>query len=193
MTKVQIHGFAPSTYTRTACMAAIEKGIDHELVPIEYGKPSHFALHPFGKMPILTQGDLRLFETLSIVTYIDEIGDNSSLFGSIAEQRARIFGAISVAIDYAYRPVVHIDTNAGVATPEDLAVAAKPLNWLEAELANAAHIVGDRLSAADLFFAPMVAYHAAQVGDDVAYADRPRIAAWMAEIAKRPSFSTTGA
>ncbi len=56
MTTMTLHGFAPSTYTRTCRMAALEKGVDHDLVPVAYGEPSHLALHPFGKMPAMSHG-----------------------------------------------------------------------------------------------------------------------------------------
>lgn len=193
MDKIQIHGIAFSTYTRTARMAAIELGVDHALVPIAYGKPSHFALHPFGKMPAMTDGGTTVFETLAIISYLSDKARNPTLMGTSAEERAKILTTISVAIDYAYRPVVHIETADGIASSEDLDKAAVPLDWLEDQLAQHAFIVGEGLTAADLFFAPMVAYRAQQVGEAVAHTGRPKTKAWMGTIAARPSFATTGA
>lgn len=193
MDKVQIHGIEFSTYTRTARIAAIEKDIKHDLVPIDYGQPSHLALHPFGKMPALTHGSLKLIETLAIVSYLDDLSGHPTLFGATAIEKAEILSAISVAVDYAYRPVVQIETEDGIATAQNLAKAAKPLDWLEVQLAQHTNIVGDALTAADLFFAPMLTYHAQQVGDAIAFAGRPRIKSWLARTAERGSYATTGA
>ena len=107
MKPVNIHGFAASTYTRTACMAAIEVGADYQLLPLAYGKPEHFALHPFGKMPALSNGSETVFETLAILAYLDRKYDAGRLFP--AESLVQNLGVISAAIDYAYRPVVHFD------------------------------------------------------------------------------------
>jgi glutathione S-transferase len=50
---VRIYGYPVSTWTRTAWMTCIEKGIEHELVPIAYGSDEHAALHPFMRIPII--------------------------------------------------------------------------------------------------------------------------------------------
>ena len=182
MDTLTIYGFAPSTYTRTARMAALEKGAAHELQPIAYGEPEHFKLHPFGKMPIMRHGDVTLFETLAITAYIDKTFGAPSLFAPDPIGRARILSAISVAIDYAYRPVVH---------GSDAELAAKVLDIWNSRLAETPMIAGEVLSAADLFCAPMIAYHAAENGDEALYTNRPHLKAWMDIIATRPSFKET--
>ena len=53
---VTIHGYLVSTWTRTICMACIEKGVDYELVPLAYGSEAHRRMHPFGKMPVVQTG-----------------------------------------------------------------------------------------------------------------------------------------
>ena len=50
---ILIHGYLISTWTRTACMTCLEKGTEYELVPVAYGSAEHFAMHPFGRMPVL--------------------------------------------------------------------------------------------------------------------------------------------
>jgi glutathione S-transferase len=191
MEKVIIHGFAQSTYTRSARMAAVEKDIVHELVPIAYGKPEHLALHPFGKMPSMTVGKTTLFETLAIMAYLDDYSGNPTLFGSTRLQGADILSFLSVALDYAYRPLVHIEVKDGVPDPDQLAEADKVNNWLEMRIGSESFLAGNDLTAADLFFAPMLAYHATQVGPDRAYNQRPKLQRWMADMAQRASFKET--
>ena len=53
-------------------MTAIKKGISHELQAVEFKKDSHFAMHPWGKVPVARDGDFELFETAAICRYIDE-------------------------------------------------------------------------------------------------------------------------
>jgi glutathione S-transferase len=50
----------------------------HDLEP-DMGRPSHLALHPFNRVPILQHGDFTVYETSAIVTYLDETFPNPSL------------------------------------------------------------------------------------------------------------------
>ena len=52
-------------------MACAEKGIDYTLTEAELGSPEVFAIHPFGRMPVLRHGDFSLCESKAIITYLD--------------------------------------------------------------------------------------------------------------------------
>ncbi len=178
---IRIHGFAQSTYVRTVRMAAIEKGLSHELVPLAYHQPAHFALHPFGKMPVLTHDGTTVYETLAILDHLDGLA-GPRLIPADPAARVPVSTVISAAIDYAYRQVVHGDAEA----------AAPVFDWLEARLDGQAWLAGAALTAADLFLAPMLAYHFAEHGR-AALDSRPRLAGWYQRIAARPSFEQTAA
>jgi hypothetical protein len=47
-------------------MTCVEKGVQYELVPIDYGSDAHGALHPFRHMPILEIDGTIIVETLAI-------------------------------------------------------------------------------------------------------------------------------
>lgn len=186
MTGLTIHGFAPSTYTRTARMAAIELGVEHDLEPLAFGKPEHLALHPFGKMPILTNGDDTVFETLAILAYLDQKFGDARLFPR--DSLVRNLSTISASNDFAYRSVVH--TEAG--NEEQLAAASRFFDWLEHQLEQSDWLAGEAAGAADLFVAPMLDYHIAQAGADHVWLNRPRLGAWFDAFRHRPSFVETG-
>ena len=69
MATLKIHGMPPSSFTRTVRLAAHEKGIDYELVPAFPGQLG--ALNPFQKIPVISHGDLTLFESTAILRYLD--------------------------------------------------------------------------------------------------------------------------
>src|ERR1700726_1966944 len=71
MSKVEIIGFAPSTYVRVVRMVCEEKGIDYELRPLPPHSPDVVAVHPFGKIPVMRHGDFSLCESKAIATYLD--------------------------------------------------------------------------------------------------------------------------
>ncbi len=71
MATPEIIGSIRSTYTRTACMVCAEKAIEYVLTETPLRAPEILAIHPFGKMPVLRHGDLELFESKAIATYLD--------------------------------------------------------------------------------------------------------------------------
>jgi glutathione S-transferase len=71
MTKPEIIGSARSTYTWVLRMVCEEKAIAHTLTEMPLGAPELLAIHPLGKMPVLRHGDVELFESKAIATYLD--------------------------------------------------------------------------------------------------------------------------
>lgn len=55
--EVRIYGVPVSTWTRTVRMVCIEKGIEHELVPVARASDEHRRLHPFARYPVIAIGD----------------------------------------------------------------------------------------------------------------------------------------
>jgi len=71
MPKPEIIGSVRSTYTRVVCMVCEEKAIQYVLTEKPLRAPAILAIHPFGKMPVLRHGDVELFESKAIATYLD--------------------------------------------------------------------------------------------------------------------------
>lgn len=156
---VTLHGFPMSTYVRTAMMVCEEKGVSYSVQPLEFKQPSHFALHPFGKMPAMHHEGRLLFETAAIARYLDETFPGVALQPRDGFERARMEQWISAINDYLYQDLVH-----GVRS-EDAAEASAALergltalDALEAGYAGKPYLAGDALSLADLFIAPILAY-----------------------------------
>ncbi len=186
---VTLHGFAGSTYTRTARMVCVEKRLPHQLAALDFRADSHRALHPFLKMPVLEHAGHRLFETLAIASYLDGIGDGPALQPAPGPAHAVMLQWISVALHYLYPDLVTalLDT---VPTAGDARVAAD-LDLLERRLAEAAFLAGPTLSLADLFVAPMLAFAIDKTGADLA--PRRGLARWWRAVSERPSFVETAA
>src|SRR6478609_8732705 len=106
MQTLRLHGYPVSTFTRTAAMVCIEKGVPYELVPVAHGSPEHAAMHPFTRMPVLEDGDVVVIETLAIVSYIDEAFEGPPLSPAELSARTRMLEWLSLCADYVYRDVV---------------------------------------------------------------------------------------
>src|SRR4029077_4021631 len=78
----EIIGSMRATYTRVACMGCQEKAIDYVLTETPLHAPEVFAIHPFGKMPVLRHGEVELFESKAIATYLDRSFPGPGVFPS---------------------------------------------------------------------------------------------------------------
>ncbi len=100
MSDVTLYGFPPSSYTWSARMACEEKGLSHDLEPIEFGSDEHKALHPFAKIPIMKHGDVTVYETAAICHYMDQTFDGPPLTPADAAGQARMMQWNSAIVDY---------------------------------------------------------------------------------------------
>jgi glutathione S-transferase len=171
----RLYGADYSVYVRIARLALLEKGVAHDMVPVdifaEDGKPrSHLARHPFGKIPAFEHGDFQLYETGAITRYIDEAFDGPPLQPADLRSRARMNQIISIADGYVYPQMVwglyveciekpkRGETADAGRVEKARGIALISLAVLAGLLAEQRWMCGDRLTLADLYLAPMIAY-----------------------------------
>ena len=191
MPDIEIHGFAQSTYVRTARMTCIEKGVAHTLVPLDFRSDAHRALHPFGRMPIMRDGDLVLFETLAIAFYLDETRDGPALQPADPPGRARMLAWITAATDYVHgtllRPYLAVDS----LSAEQRAAARENLEIVDLALSKGPFLLGAQLTLADLFLAPMVGFAEGQAEFAELTGGLDGLDAWRQAVWTRDSFRRT--
>merc|ERR1712100_341721 len=74
---MKLYGVPMSTCTSRVMACLHEKGADFELVPVNLGtgehkQPPYLSKNPFGQIPVLEDGDLTLFESRAITSYVAE-------------------------------------------------------------------------------------------------------------------------
>ncbi|WP_018964172.1 glutathione S-transferase family protein [Ancylobacter sp. FA202] len=204
-----VFGTPDSVYVRIVRLTLAEKGVDHDLVPVdpfapEGLPPSYGERHPFGRIPAFEHDGFRLYETGAITRYVDEAFAGAPLLPAEVRARARANQIISIADSYAYRALVwgvyveRVEKPAqGVPSDEArlvgaLAEARQCLAAIAALMAGAPYLAGNELSLADLYLAPMVDYvRQAPEGAEL-LAAHPGLAAWWARMAARPSLNQLG-
>ena len=164
-----------SVYVRIARLALLEKGVAHNVTPVDIfndgGIPaSHLARHPFGKIPAFKHEDFHLYETGAITRYVDEAFDGAALQPADAKARARMNQIISIADAYVYPQMVwglYVEciekAERGEAPDTDRLAKARgiapiSLTALASLLAEQTWMCGDRPTLADLYLAPMIDY-----------------------------------
>jgi glutathione S-transferase len=111
MGKPIVYGPSYSVYTRAVLMALIEKKVAYDQVHIEmdneeHHAPEHLKRHPFGMLPAFEHNGFMIYETVPILTYIDDGFPGTRLMPGDIHRRTRAAQILSVINSYAYRPLV---------------------------------------------------------------------------------------
>lgn len=202
-----LHGYRYSVYLRVARLALEEKRVTYERVevnPFDLAMPADYLkLHPFGRVPTLVHDGFALYETGAITRYIDRSFPGPSLQPGDARTLARMDQIISIVDSYAYWPMVrqvfsHAVFRPRAGRPGDasevkagLDAAPKVLAALEALTVDAPFLTGTALSLADLHLSAMIAYFVLAPEGRALVQQQPRLGAWWARLAERPSMHLT--
>lgn len=204
---VQLHGYQYSVYAWIARLAMHEKGLSYEWVevnPFAKDVPTDYlAMHPFGRVPTLVQGDFVLFETGAITRYVDEAFPGPRLQPIDPNDRARLSQIISVIDSYAYWPLVRQVFSHGVFRPRlghpadateyqrGLEAAPSVLRALEQIASGGRFLVAESLSLADIHLAPMIGYFTSDPRGATLLGQYHRLSAWWSAMSLARHFVDT--
>ena len=152
----------------TAMLAMEIKGLDYRLRRLDNAKREQksadfLAVNPRGHVPVLTDGDVTVCETLAILSYIDAANPAPPLFGRTPLETAVIWQTICECDGTLRDPVGNISRplfrGKGEDFAEQIAAAAASvrdeLALLETRLSSGPWLAGEALSAADLVVYPV--------------------------------------
>lgn len=193
---MKLYGVPASRAAR--CLWALEEtGQPYELVKeISDGKtpkPEFVAANPNAKMPALVDGDVALFESLAINTYVAKKAGGDLAPKNLAEDAATqqwSLWAMTETEGNLLRALFH--TLGIFGHPKDPAVVAecakaldKPFKVLDAYLAKHQWLAGNRFTIADLNVASVLSWAKGAKLDLSAY---PNLAKWLDTCLGRPAF-----
>jgi glutathione S-transferase len=184
-------------------MVCEEKGIDYVLTPALLRAPEIFAIHPFGKMPVLRHGDFALCESKAIATYLDRSFAGPPLIPSeprLAALTEQWVSLVNTVIDatlirtyllaYAFPRTADGKPNRAMIDAVLPAVRGQ-IAILDQAVAATGHLVGDRLTLADINLLPIL-YYIRQLPEGAqAFAAATHLARYYDLHAARPSFART--
>lgn len=203
MSNVEIIGAARSTYTRVARMVCEEKSIAYELREAAPRSPDAFAIHPFGKIPVLRHGDFELYELKAIATYLDLNFPGPKLIPTEPREAAlteQWVSLVNTRIDttmirtYLF---AYIFPKTADGRPDRKAIDAlaptveQEIGLLDRAVAKAGFLVGGGLTYADLNLMPILFLVRQLPEGAAAMAAAKPLSDYYQRLAARPSFQNT--
>jgi glutathione S-transferase len=207
MTDIKVHSIPGSPYGRAVLVALEEKHAAYRVVPVSPGtlrSPEHLARHPFGRIPVLEQGDFRLYETQAILRYLDRTLPGPALTPPEPRSAARIDQLMNVNDWYLFQGAgsvigfqrVVVPKLMGLQPDEAAIAAAMPkaqlvFDALARELGGGAYFGGDAFSLADIMIAPQLDFFAGTPEWPTLTAKNANLVRWMDAMNSRPSMRAT--
>lgn len=195
---LKVYGHPMSTCTRKVLATLAEHGAEHEFVLVDlftgaHKQPEHMARHPFGQVPVLDDGDFRLFESRAICRYLDEkLG--GKLIPKDLKAKALMEQWLSVetsnitphlmkfVFHHIFQRPQQEETLGEAGTKISVA-----LGIMDKHLATHKYFAGDQFSLADVSLLPYFQYAMGTPVKDMV-ATHPHVVAWWESASARPSW-----
>ncbi|KAL5745307.1 hypothetical protein ACOSP7_026453 [Xanthoceras sorbifolium] len=203
---VKVYGPVRAACSQRVLACLLEKDIEFEIVHVDLDRDEHkcpefLLLQPFGQVPVIEDGDLRLFESRAIVRYYAAKYYNRGpdLLGTTLEERAIVDQWVEVEAHNFDKLVYYIVYNL-VVLPRlgqhgDSAVANSSKQKLKAvfdiyehRLSKSKYLAGESYSLADLSHLPGMRYLIDEGGCAPLVKERKHVNAWWEDISSRPAW-----
>ncbi|KAK9049973.1 hypothetical protein SSX86_031058 [Deinandra increscens subsp. villosa] len=203
---VKVYGPIRAACPQRVMACLFEFGIDFELIDVdldsgEHKQPEFLQKQPFGQVPVVEDGDFRLFESRAIIRYYaTKYGDkNRKLYGTTLEEKAVVDQWLEVEAhhfnDMVYTIVLQklVIPKMGGKTDFDLVQnCEKKLEQVfdvyEQQLSKNSHLAGDGFTLADLSHLPGIRYLINECGLGHMVRDRKNVNLWWNDISNRPAW-----
>lgn len=194
--------YFPSPNPQKIQFALNELGLECEIVPVdlskgEQRKPEFLALNPFGRVPVLTDGALTLWDSHAILAYL---GDKSGrLWPASAAGRADALRWMFFLAGHISPPATDLAFNRVavklLGIPGDEAAIARGekalpgvIGILEGRLANSQWLLGENLSLVDCAYGPVLNV-VERAGFN--FSEYPKVAGYLDAIRSRRAWKET--
>lgn len=199
-----LHGVAGSPYVRKVIVALAEKGIEYEHVNVmPFGQSEeYFAISPLGKIPCYEDQGAAIPDSSVIIGYLEQVHPTPALYPADPIERAQalffeeyadtklVEVLLTVFRQRFINPNFFQQESDEEIVKEALEVKIPPvLDYLEAQIADKAFLIGGHFSVADIAVAsPFVNFAIAK--EKVDASRWPQLADYVERIHARPAYKT---
>jgi len=196
MVEVTLYGNKMATCTQRILILLEELNLKYNFKNIDLKKNEHkteefLQLQPFGKVPAMTYGERKLFESRSILRYIaknniefeDFLGDTEVDVWLEAESQNFNPLASKIVYEKVFKKMWNKESDEKV-VEECVKELEKVLDIYEKRLENVPYIAGESYSIADISHIPY-SNHLLRCGFKDLFKSRPNVYKWIKRIMKR--------
>jgi glutathione S-transferase len=194
--------YFPSPNPQKVKFALLELGLESEIVPVdltksEQRKPEFLAINPFGRVPVLTDGDLTLWDSHAIVAYL---GDKTGkLWPASASGRADALRWLFFLSGHISPPTTDLAFNRVASKllgfPADEAAIARGekalpdvIGIVEGQLTKGNWLMGDGFTLVDCAYGPVLNVLEKA---NFSFGQFPKVRAYLDAIRSRPAWKET--
>lgn len=205
MMKLHYNPLSPNARRAWATVMHLELGNKVELVPVDMGKGDHLKaefldLNPNHKVPVLVDGDFKLWESAAICMYLAETTPNQKLWPATPRGRADVMRWVSWHIAHfgpavgtfnwenSFKPMMTkqpADSAALERAAKDFHTFAPVLNT---HLENKKWLVGEELTMANFYVAAGLGF---EPMSKIPLENYPHIRAWNQRLLTVPAWANT--
>ncbi len=202
MADLEIIGIPFSNYVRSVRMLCEEKGVAHTSTSARPQSPEVTCIHPAGQVPCMRHGDVALFESKAIATYIDKAFPGPKFIPEDALGAAMVEQWVSYGnakVDkWIMRefvvPSVFFDKSKGPDTARieaSLPEIDKCAKALDDALAKSPYLAGSSLTYADMNVLPMLDTAMGFPAAKEVLSKYKSLSAYIAKLTELPSYKKT--
>ncbi|KAJ6861607.1 hypothetical protein NC651_037619 [Populus alba x Populus x berolinensis] len=203
---VKVYGPAMAVCPQRVMACLLEKGVEFDLVHVDLDSgeqklPEFLLKQPFGQVPVVEDGDFKLFESRAIIRYYaakyEDRGPN--LLGNTLEEKALVDQWLEIEAhnfnDLVFNIVFQVLILPRLGQQGDSELVKtyeekleKVLDVYEQRLSKSKYLAGDSFTLADLSHLPATRYLVNEAGLGHLVKDRKKLNAWWEDISSRPAW-----
>ncbi|KAL3527383.1 hypothetical protein ACH5RR_012039 [Cinchona calisaya] len=203
---VKVYGPVTAGCPQRVLVCLIEMGVEFEVVHVDLETGEHknsefLLLQPFGQVPVIEDGDFRLFESRAIVRYYatKHANHGPNLLGSTLEEKALVDQWLEVEShnfnDMVYALVLQIEVLPRMGERTDLKLVQncvekldKVLDVYEERLSKTKYLAGNEYTIADMCHLPGIRFLMTDGGLGHLIRERKNVNSWWNDISNRPAW-----
>ncbi|KAJ8625606.1 hypothetical protein MRB53_034136 [Persea americana] len=203
---VKVYGPIRAACPQRVLVCLFEKGVEFDAIDValeagEHKKPDFLERQPFGQVPVVEDGDFRLFESRAIIRYYAaKFADHGpNLLGKTLEERALVDQWLEVEAhnfnDLVYTMVLQLLVLPQMDQPGDMDLVQSCKNKLEKvfdiyerRLAESSYLAGECYTLADMSHLPGIRYLMNEAHMSHLVRERKNVNAWWDDISNRPAW-----
>jgi glutathione S-transferase len=183
-----------SLYSRPVWIALLEKQFTFEPIELvlngDQWQPDFLAINPFGRVPVLVDNNLSIFESLAILDYLELQYPNPALLPTDIKTLTIVRMTQMLAMNElmtAMLTMIRVTDNESVIQRANQQIITM-LSFLEKRLTGNLYIAGEQITLAEIVAGSLILWLPYL---DISLSNYPQVKLWSNQLMQRPAWQAT--